>query len=179
MGNSPTQRRFKINPAEFAIFSVISVIFLNSVYHLFYDQQGFHPSTVVNVNLPAEPARTPASLAQAAAPSTPVLMNYEVRCEENVDQSTQADKLRLTGSVCAPQGGRQPASVGSDLPLNQVTVTNLANKFSATVFSDQAGGKYSTDYIPLNAGRNPIEVLFTYAGGQTSTQSFVVEKAEK
>ncbi|MGZ3707368.1 MAG: hypothetical protein ACXWPM_00700, partial [Bdellovibrionota bacterium] len=39
-------RRFKTNPVEIVIFSVVSLIFINSLYNLFYDHQGFHPAAL-------------------------------------------------------------------------------------------------------------------------------------
>jgi hypothetical protein len=170
MGNPPSERQAKVNPVELTIFSVISLVFLNSVYNLFYDRQGFHPATVVNLNLPAEPGRGLASVKEpSVAGAAPLLLNYELRCDQNSDQVTQAGKLRLTGPLC----GSQKSGTEKSEPIQ---VTNRANRFTATVFTDNGAGKFSTDYIPLNAGKNPIEVLFTVGSGKPVTQGFTVEK---
>jgi hypothetical protein len=177
MGDTQAPRHFRINPVELAIFSLISLVFLKSVYNLFYDQQGLHPSTVVS--LTPEGPEAKALAAQAGVAGTPLFLNYDLRCDANTDQNTSAGKVRLTGVLCAANGavvdGRSPAS-SEQARIEQITVTNLANKFSATVFTDSNAGKFSTDYIPLNLGRNPIEVQFTYVGGKSFTRSFSVEK---
>jgi hypothetical protein len=159
-------RRFRSNPVELAIFAVITLIFFNSVYNLFYDQQGFHPATLTPmVANPVSEGRSPASVSQ-------VYINVEVRCDSNPDRDTTASKARITGTLCGD--GRVPASDSSELA--KTTVTNAANNFVATVFADTASGKFSTDYIPLNLGKNPIHLEFSYRNGNTVTQDINVVK---
>lgn len=152
---APQARRFKINPVELAIFSVVTLIFLNSVYNLFYDRQGFHPTTLAPMaSKPTTEGRAPASVSR-------LFPNLEVQCEKNPEQETTAAKVRLTGTLCGIGAG----DAASKLVSTQIV--NHANRFSATVFTDVSAGKFSTDYIPLNAGRNSIRVEFTYQGGKT------------
>jgi hypothetical protein len=159
-------KRFRTNPVELAIFSVITLIFFNSVYNLFYDQQGFHPAALSPMAAnPVSEGRSPASVSQS-------FVNLDVKCDATPDQDTTATKVRITGNLCGE--GRVPASDGSKLVKTEVV--NNANKFGATVFTDVNAGKFSTDYIPLNLGKNPIHVEFTYRGGEVVSQDFNVVK---
>jgi hypothetical protein len=159
-------KRFRANPVELAIFSVITLIFFNSVYNLFYDQQGFRPAALTPMAAtPVSEGRTPASVTQAFA-------NMDLRCDDNADRDTTAVKVRLTGSICGD--GRAPAADATSLV--KTMVVNTANKFAATVFTDVSGGKYSTDYIPLNLGKNPIRLEFSYRDGKVVTQELNVVK---
>jgi hypothetical protein len=161
-------RRFRSNPVEVAIFSVITLIFFNSVYNLFWDQQGFHPAALAPMvanPISESGGRSPASASQA-------FVNVDVKCDTNADQDTTATKVRMTGTLCGD--GRAPASDGSKLV--KTMVVNNANKFNATVFTDVNAGKFSTDYIPLNLGKNPIHLEFTYRDGKVISQDINVVK---
>jgi hypothetical protein len=159
-------KRFRANPVELAIFSVITLIFFNSVYNLFFDQQGFHPAALKPM------AATPISEGRAPASAAQSLVNVDLRCDGNPDKDTTASKVRLTGALCGD--GRQPASDAT--LLVKTHVVNTANQFAATVFTDVNTGKFSTDYIPLNLGRNPIHLEFTYRDGKVATQDLNVVK---
>jgi hypothetical protein len=164
MGNPRTPRRFRINPVEVAIFSVVSLIFVNSVYNLFQDRAGFQPSALAPMaSNPVSEGRAPASVAQS-------FLNLDVKCENNGEQETGASKVRLTGTLC----GAAPSDDSAKLLKTQIV--NNANKFSATVFTDLSAGRYSTDYIPLNTGKNPIRIEFVYQGGKFVTHDIVVSK---
>jgi hypothetical protein len=164
---APSQvKRFRTNPVELAIFSVITLIFCNSVYSLFYDPQGFHPEALTPMAAnPVSEGRSPASTSQA-------FVNIDVRCDSSPDKDTTASKVRITGVICGDS--RAPASDTTGLIETQVT--NSANKFSATVFADPGNGKFSTDYIPLNLGKNPIHIEFSFRGGKVVSQDFNVVK---
>src|SRR5688572_25390069 len=93
-------RKYKVNPVEIAIFSVVSLIFLNSVYNLFYDNQGYQATalTPMAANPVSENAgRAPASIPQA-------FLNVEFKCSSLPDQETTAGKVRITGALCDPTG---------------------------------------------------------------------------
>ena len=151
MGTPQNIKRFRINPVEVAIFSIVTLIFLNSVYNLFYDRQGFHPAALAPMAAnPTSEGRSPASVGQS-------FMNLEVKCETNSEQETAAAKVRLTGALCGVGATAADAS-----KLLKTQIVNNANKFSATVFTDTTAGKFSTDYIPLNTGKNPIRIEFVY-----------------
>ena len=145
---------------------MITLIFFNSVYNLFFDQQGFRPAALKPM------AATPVSEGRSPASNAQPLANIDLRCEGNPDRDTVAGKVRLTGSLCGD--GRGPASDAAALVKTQVT--NTANKFAATVFTDVNAGKFSTDYIPLNLGKNPIHLEFSYRDGHVATQDLNIVK---
>jgi hypothetical protein len=149
---------------ELAIFAVITLVFFNSVYNLFYDQQGFRPAALSPM------AANPVSEGRSPASATQTFVNMDVRCDGTPDRDTTANKIRVTGSLCDSGAG------GDSSHLVKTQVVNGANKFNATVFTDVNAGKFSTDYIPLNLGRNPIRVEFTYRGGKIVAQDFNIVK---
>ena len=178
MGHSPKIKQFKINPVELVIFSVVSLMLLNSVYNLFYEHPGFHPTSLSTLNS-SHDTETPKVGVQAA----PMFLSYDLNCESNSDQTTAAGKVRLGGGFCGQPGGGPEifATSGRSLAsetqkLLKINVVNTANKFSATVFTDAGASKFTTDYIPLNQGKNPIQVDFFYVGGKTVTQTFNLER---
>ena len=127
---------------------------------------------------PGTSARSPASVdpgVDTQAAVKPLFFTYDLQCNANSDQATDASKLRLTGELCPD--GRSPSSV-TPPHIDQITVTNTANKFTATVFTDSNAGKFSTDYIPLNTGKNLIQIQFAYPGGKISTQNLTIDKSE-
>lgn len=165
MSNSPnTLKHFRTNPIEVAIFLAVTAIFANSVYRLFYDSDEFRAAALTRMAAnPRSEGRSPASTQRS-------FLNVELRCDAMGEQETGAGKIRLTGSLC----GTDAATDASKLV--KAVVVNAANKFNATVFTDTTAGKFSTDYIPLNAGRNPIQVEFSYRGGKIVTQELVLNK---
>jgi hypothetical protein len=160
--------RFRANPVEIAVFSVVTLVLFNSVYNLFFDPQGFHASTLTPM------AANPVSESNRAPASAPAhaFVNIDVRCQGKTpiaqDQETGANKVRMTGAICT--GTSDPSK------LVKTVVLNGANRFNATVFADTNAGKFSTDYIPLNAGKNPIKMEFTYADGKTVVNELTVIK---
>ncbi|MCM2322193.1 MAG: hypothetical protein NDJ90_02920 [Oligoflexia bacterium] len=158
-------KRFRTNPVEIGIFLVVTMVFANSIYRLFYDSPGFQTSALVAMeSSPISEGRSPASVSQ------PSFANIELRCEALNEQDATAGKVRLTGGLCGLD-----AETGAD-KLVKTTVTNTANKFTATVFMDVNAGKFSTDYIPLNSGKNPIRLEFAYRGGKVVSQDLVLNK---
>ena len=157
-------RRFRANPVEVLILSAVTVLFFRSVYNLVYDSQGFQSIQLAGhsqMNTAAE--RSPASVSST-------FFNLEVKCDKNTDQDTGANKVRLTGTLCGS------STTNDTSKLVKTVVTNGANKFTATVFTDVNSGKYSTDYIPPNVGQNPIRVEFAYRDGKSFVQELNVLK---
>jgi len=166
MAKPVSARYFRINPVELIIFSVVTLMCFNSVYHLFYDSQGFHPTALspMEANPTSEGGnRMPASVTKA-------FVNLEVGCEPVVSQTIAAAKVRLNGPIC----GSVPGNDGNQLLKTQVTYG--AGKYSATVFTDPTSNKYSTDYIPLAQGANQIHVEFVYAGGRMVARELTLNK---
>jgi hypothetical protein len=108
------------------------------------------------VRLPASlpgslPAQIPGMNA-AVKPMDPIEMDVmKVPCwdKSGLEESTGAKWVRLTGRDCW-------GDAGSD----GVTVRNLSNGFSATVFPTQGRAGLTTDFIPLEMGKNSLEIRF-------------------
>jgi len=183
MGTSSQNiRRFRINPVEVAIFSIVTLIFFNSLYNLFYDRQGFQTTALAPMlGTPTSEGRTP------AATTAPTFTHLNTLCDQNSDHGTSASKVRLTGPICGTVTSEaadanksktfssNSGAVETLKPL-KTQIVNQTNQFTATVFMDTASGKFSTDYIPLEIGSNSIQVEFFYPGGKTFTQQLFVHK---
>ena len=157
MEQSRAIHRFRANPVEVTIFSIVALVFVNSVYNLVYERDGFHPKTLKPMasNPISEGNRAPASAAVRT------YLSFEVPCEGEFQKESSANKVRLSGSLC----GMDKYTTAQT--LIHASILNKTNGFSATVFSDAETGKYSTDYIPLKSGENKISVEFTYHNGRT------------
>lgn len=166
MGNN-TPRQFKTNPVEIAIFLAVTTVFVNSVYKLFYESPNFKATALTKMEgNPTSEGRVLASSAQ----NSQSFLNLDLKCEAQSDQETLASKVRLSGTLC----GTDVQTDGGK--LMKTLVSNTSNKFNATVFTDVNAGKYSTDYIPLNSGKNLIHIEFTYRDGKVVGQDFSITK---
>ena len=147
---------FRMNPVELFIFLGMTFIFFNSLHHLFFNWQDFN--SVFN-NAP-NPTRTPASFTDLSSKKT--LLNFEVPCDFTVqEQDTSASKIRFFGSLCASETFR-------------TQIINETNQSNATVFIDQRGKKFSSDYIPLNSGKNMILLSFIQKDGKTFSKNLTI-----
>jgi len=178
MVNSKTPRRFRANPVELVIFAVISVIFGNSIYKLVYDQQGFHPTALRPMAAnPVSEGRAPASVPAKS------LASIQMNCEATMtEQTVEASKARFSGPLCGSDAG-----IAATDSLVKAEITNQGNLAQATVFplnkslaandSDQSElPHFSTDYVPLTKGKNPIHVEFVFKNGHVFKKDFVVTK---
>ncbi len=153
-------RRFKVNPVEIGVFAIVAMIFLNSVYHLFYDWKGFEPQKVSFTDNFKN--RSPASLMPGTTDARTNVgqkmgyENVEIGCASQVKHDTIAPRVRLNGPIC----GHEPGKTNSNFVKTEIT--NNANKSHATVFSDITEGTYLTDYIVLNQGENPVSIRFHF-----------------
>ncbi|MCM2277306.1 MAG: hypothetical protein NDJ89_04465 [Oligoflexia bacterium] len=164
-GTTQGTRRFRTNPVEIVIFLAAVGVFSHSVYKLFNDSPSYQAAALLpSAGNPVSEGRSPASVAP------PAFANLDLRCDAGSEQNTQAAKVRLSGGLCGLDAATDPGK------LIKTTVSNGANKFTATVFMDVNAAKFSTDYIPLNAGKNPIQVEFTYSGGKIVSQELVVNR---
>lgn len=155
-----TQKQFNTNPVEIVIFLAISAIFAHSVYQLFYVTSEFKPIALTPmVANPLTEGRSPASKSQ-------LLQNLEVNCDAPTEQETTASKVRLSGLICGK----------SIEKLKSLQISNTTNQFNATVFTDIDEKKFSTDYIPLNLGRNEFHLEFTYSDQKNLTQVVLLDK---
>jgi hypothetical protein len=126
------------------------------------------PSDMSSDTPPAtgEAGRSPAAIAQPGD----AMRAFDYHCDLTGEQLIVAGKVRITGPFCRGLG-----QSSSGTPL-KTTLVNEANQFSATVFTDASTGRFSTDYVPLNVGSNPIQLEFHYANGGAVKKSFVLLK---
>jgi hypothetical protein len=126
------------------------------------------------VRLPASlPARLPEQLPAVFATSAgkapePVRMDvvkldcWDMRASNPRREAAQW--VRLTGKPCQ-----------SDVPAAAVSVKNLSNGYAATVFED-GHGRLTTDFIPLQKGRNSILIRFRQGRDLQFENSFLFER---
>lgn len=115
--------------------------------------------------------RLPASLPGKLQPSTktlqPIKMDImKIACWDGSDQGergTDARWVRFTGRPCGKQN------------METVTVKNLANGYSATVFASSAKD-LTTDFIPLQMGRNEILIRFENEPGSSIESQFAINR---
>src|SRR4051794_34868380 len=88
--------RFRANPIEVTIFSIISLVFANSLYNLFYDREIFQARSLkAMASSPLhESKRRPSSL------SSSELSDVNLKCDPSLTKLTGASKIRLKGGFC-------------------------------------------------------------------------------
>ncbi|MBC7692744.1 MAG: hypothetical protein H7222_13365 [Methylotenera sp.] len=174
MPNPQNIKRFRANPVEVTILAVMALILCNSVYRLFDERADFKFAALSPMTAqPTQGAhRSPASV-------IPEFASLDINCdsrETSSEQRTAAGKVRLTGPLCLQNS--QPGSDSAASQLVKSQISNTANRFNATVFTDVSASRFSTDYIPLVPGRNLIEVEFTYKSNKF-TRSLSVFNSEE
>ncbi len=162
MEEASIPRRFKINPIELILFSAVGLILARSAYNLFYSETGSQFSALVPM------ASNPTSAGRQLSSTSQSFLNINVGCDANPDASTGAARVRLVGPLCGH------SSVTDK--LTKTSVINNSNRFAATVFADESLNKFSTDYIPLNIGKNSIRIEFFYEGGKVASEDLTIVK---
>jgi hypothetical protein len=157
MGRQSSLRRFKANPIEYGIFATVTLLFAHSMYSLLYTYEDFQFTALTPM------ASNPLTESREPAASTPAFANVTLNCEGTAAQATRSPKLLLTGPLC-------------EEAIEKTSVINDTNRFTATVFTDIQKNRFSTDYIPLNTGRNVIKVEFAQKNGKTSTKELVINR---
>lgn len=177
-------RRFRANPIEVAIFSVTVLIFVESAYSLFYDYPEFHLAALSAMKSnPLSEERVPASTsasvpAPGSVPGSAVETSLEtlpLDCGKMLEKDTNHGRVRLTGPLCGINEAAAGGTSAGDTFV-RLKVTNTANHQEATVFTEPHSGVFSTDYIPLSPGKNPIHLEFSYASGKLLTQDVILNK---
>lgn len=158
---------------ETGIFTVVSLIFLNSVYNLFTDgkimgEKERQPMVALasrNIDV-----RQPASTTEAAVSG---FVPYETKCPlTNEVFETTGTKVRITGPYC-DAASRRVAS----LQAIDTRIENVSSRYIATVFNDRSSHRFSTDFIPLESGVNKILIQFLPKGGKAhASQLTIVRK---
>jgi len=184
---SGPRSRWIVSPVEGLILAGVLGGFLYSVSTLFQEKDTFtallNPDSgttglASDMSSDSQPERTPASkddgqsesMDRDPASAPTLLKQFDFRCDISGESATEAGKIRLSGPFCAAGGG-----ASADSPL-KTSIINEANQFSATVFMDASIRKFSTDYIPLANGANPISVEFRYASGASVKKSFTLQR---
>lgn len=157
-------QKYRINPIELVIFGVVSLMLFHSLYNLFYEKHVLESGTLTATS--EDHSTTDRALA-----STQSFQNFEIKCLPRLENDTQAAKIRLTGPLCGLVNESQHSA-----KLVKTQVTNQTNRFSATVFTDLSAGKFSTDYIPLDAGKNQILIEFIFDHAKTFKQETVINR---
>lgn len=159
--------RYRVNPVEGVVLGALALAFCHSLYSLVFGIE----------NLRAAPLGTGSKVAMSIettgrnpASHQNSFRSIDFKCEEGASASEplSALKIRLSGPLC---GSPSPQA-----KLLKTSITNGANKYSATVFTDVSTQKFSTDYIPLVSGRNAIHVEFSYQGGKVFSRELALER---
>jgi hypothetical protein len=162
MSSTQNLGRFRANPVEVTIFLAATLILTNSVYELFYSPHEFHPLALATMHAnPVSEGRSPSS-------TTVLNQTLNLDCKTLLagtsEEITKASKVRLVGHFCTSQDAIHDNHETDKQP--KLLVTNLANQFSATVFLDTTTDQFSTDYIPLNFGKNTLHLEFNESNGK-------------
>jgi hypothetical protein len=99
----------------------------------------------------------------------------DISCEKEIKKTTQANKIRLRGSLCDFKSKPQ-RNTTSFKEKNQITILNEKNHFLATVFKKTNKRKYSTDYIEVDSGVNLINISMINSYGDKIEQKIEIIK---
>lgn len=158
------------NQVRWAILKITALVLLGTTWVFWSFIYATRPEDPSPTN-PLEglmrlPASLPAHLASAASkPNTVVDMNtVDLPCwdlNDRVEKDTSSRWMRLTGKACQVDGAT----------AETVTVRNLSNGYVATVFGLEKN-LLTTDYIPLQAGKNEIMIRLASGPGVALESQF-------
>ena len=172
--------KHKLNTIELALFSVVGVIFLNSVYRLVTDGPALNRSY-------DEIKRKPASVTEEVFNKKDFLI-YNTNCTSPELISTTASKVRIEGANCgAPSLLKSKRSPGSttlntenlEHPLSTSQVTNKISHFSGSLIFEPETNKFSTEFIPLELGKNNVHLDFKYKTGKSVPLDIEITREKK
>lgn len=161
------------NQVRYALLKVTVVVLALTAWVFWGFLYNTRPEEVADVNALETLIRLPASLPAKLAPSTktlqPIKMDiFKIACwdvqggAEEV-RATDARWIRLTGRPCQNQN------------RESVSVRNISNGYAATVFT--AGAKdMTTDFIPLQMGKNDILIRFESEPGSVLESQFAINR---
>jgi hypothetical protein len=159
--------RFRVNPIEVTFLSVISLVFLNSVYNLIYEHHGIQVMTQsAMATHPKTEGRTIASTT-----TTKSFFNFSLDCAASTQEITSASYIRVSGLIC----GYNPEEADETKP--KIQVSNRTNRNAATVFPDLSLGKFSTDYFTLENGENHIQVEIKLNEDKVITKEIIITRS--
>lgn len=153
-------KTFKVNPVELLIFTGVSLVFLNSVYKLFYDWNIRDPQKLDLIGLQSASEGNRG----IASTSTAQKSQFQLVCGEKQDLETTASRVLLLGEIC----GRDTSG---SRKFKSAQILNTTNNKGTTVYSQMITGRFSSDFIPLEPGANRIVVRFTYEDASNRASS--------
>lgn len=125
-------------------------------------------------SLPSQlPASLPAVFASGDARMAEPIRMYAVKigCWERAGRPTieaGARWVRLIGKTCQ-------STVLSPAPTASLQITNVTNGYAATVF-DGESGQFTTDFIPLERGRNEVRIKLDPEPNVTFESRFIITR---
>jgi hypothetical protein len=157
--------RFNLLKISAGVLALSTRVFWGSLYNTRPEEAPADVSALgVLVRLPAS---LPAKLQPSTKTLQPIKMDImKIACWDGKDlteRGTDARWVRFTGHPCGTQN-----SAG-------VTVKNLANGYAATVFTSH-GEELTTDFIPLQMGRNDILIRFENEPGSVFENQFAINR---
>lgn len=113
--------------------------------------------------------REPASLSMSVEPKTlrKEIEVLPIHCQGNSYRLSNVSQVRLTGQVCP--------GLNSRTPLKHSRIKNISTNSDAMVFLLGKANHFTTDLIPVQAGKNSIEIMTEYANGQTESKIIEVQ----
>jgi len=153
---------------RFALLKITILVLLGTTWVFWSFVYASRPEQAQTENTLDALIRLPASLPAQFAPTTktlpPIDMNVmKVPCWDMQDlavKDTDARWIRLTGKACQLKEASE-----------NVTVRNLSNGHVATVFTSK-GEALTTDFIPLQIGKNEIMIRFESGPGVSLESHF-------
>lgn len=165
-------QRLKANPIEVVVFALITGLFGNTLYTLVHESPNYQALALV----PSTVNPTSEGRALASVP-TSLILEADVGCDTEAKPpviDTRASRIRFNGSLCASEeDDGKPAGSSA---LKSIAFVNTSNRAQGSVFSDATRERFTTEYVPLQAGANTFEVQFTYADGSNQTVTRVVTR---
>ena len=165
------KERFITRFIEYIILNLVLMIFFHSIYHVVYKNENFNLNVFSKFfhfieNHPKEKKRKISFLV------------IDVSCETEIKKITQANQIRIQGSLCSTQKKSQ-RNIASLKEKNEITVLNEKNHFLATIFKKKNKKQYSTDYISIEPGINLIHISMIDSHGNEIQQKIEIIKKEK
>lgn len=117
LASNKTIKRYRINPLELAIFSLVTAGFVFSVFHLFKENDGIQFATLQPMDTQPNrkvPNRAIAGTVDGVTPEVNAI-NFEVNCEENPG-------FKFGDKVCPKSPTKGGSRVFLDTPRNNPTV---------------------------------------------------------
>jgi hypothetical protein len=164
------QVRFALLKLSFAVLAATTWLFSSFIYATRPEEQGVDALTTL-VRLPASlPAQLPEALPNLLAPTTKPLPAIRmdalaIPCWDKLEpkeHETPSRWIRLTGKPCQTAASAEA-----------IRVQNLANGYVATVFT-QGAADLTTDFIPLENGKNEIIIRFETEPGARIENKFTL-----